>query len=722
MKYIKIMFVFSFLAVCTQTVDALDVSIGSNATTVDSARSRGVTVGEFNGDDVLDIYVGNRTQQNQVWLSDGLGDYTQLQIVGDVGTTHAVLSGDVDGDGDIDLYSINAGGGAQNKLWINDGGGNFTNDDIVGDATNSYGGVMGDVDGDDDLDIYIANLGGAQNKLWINDGSGNFTADDIVGDTGNSTDAVMVDVDGDDDLDIYTANFGQNKLWINDGSGNFTADDIVGDTSNTYGVTYGDVDGDGDMDLYAANDGGQQNQLWINDGSGNFTAQNIIGDTGTSRKAAFGDLDGDDDLDLYVVNSGQNKLWINDGSGNFINDDIVGDSFNSHAVALFDYDNNGTLDIFVANDATRNQLWINNEVEPEPSDDVSSERKTQRIRYVCKNSNAENYNPTPFGRHLSSTCIFAPTILNTGIDGTPETSSLVLTNQELGETITFTIHSTYCRDIQKAEVVLESSLGEMDTEHMYPFGLVNFDIACEKKGESAEVTIIYSKKYNTDNWQYRKFNPSTDTYTDITKHVVFGERIVNNRLVTTLSYTVRDGDGIFDTDGKINGTIQDPSGSAILVSALPFAAIDTHGVIYLCKDPRAHNYTLANIGQHNPEACEFDRDLVVEDILKPTPRCEQAFMITQNLHMGLSDGMLYKNQKISQIALLQSHINNVLNQYTRPAGIPDGIFGKQTRAGVTLLQEFLNDVIYPNPQLIIDGVVGQETRKAMNAICPAVEV
>lgn len=130
---------------------------------------------------------------------------------------------------------------------------------------------MGDVDGDGDLDIYVPNgsTSGAdeQNKLWMNDGAGNFTANDIVGDVGRSTDATMTDVDLDGDLDIYVTNIAnqQNKLWINDGTGNFTADDISGDLYNSNGSSIADFNGDGLMDIYVVNGGNQQNRLWLRD-------------------------------------------------------------------------------------------------------------------------------------------------------------------------------------------------------------------------------------------------------------------------------------------------------------------------------------------------------------------------------------------------------------------------------------------------------------------------
>ena len=156
----------------------------------------------------------------------------------------------------------------------------FTANDISTDTGDSRGAASGDVDGDGDLDLYVANYNNQQNKLWLNNGSGSFTDNDITNDIGFSQTATFGDVDRDGDLDLYVANVNQqNKLWINNGSGSFTDNDITGDFGNSVDASFGDVDGDGDLDLYVTNLN-EQNKLWLNDGSGSFTDNDISGDTG----------------------------------------------------------------------------------------------------------------------------------------------------------------------------------------------------------------------------------------------------------------------------------------------------------------------------------------------------------------------------------------------------------------------------------------------------------
>ena len=134
----------------------------------DMGDSRGIAIGDLNGDTFNDIYVANLNEQNKIWINDGVGNFTAMDIVGDFDVTIKTALGDIDNDSDIDIYNTNdVNFGQPNNLWINDGMGNFTRDAITDDSGGTSA-VMGDVDGDGSLDIYVTTeaLG---NKLYIND-------------------------------------------------------------------------------------------------------------------------------------------------------------------------------------------------------------------------------------------------------------------------------------------------------------------------------------------------------------------------------------------------------------------------------------------------------------------------------------------------------------------------------------------------------------------------
>ena len=98
-----------------------------------------------------------------------------------------VVAFDYDGDGDDDLLFVDSGqpapyGGAPGRTTLlrNDlGSGDGAFVDVTGASgihLDSYGmgAVAGDVDGDGDQDLYLTAFG--PNRLWLNDGDGSFSA------------------------------------------------------------------------------------------------------------------------------------------------------------------------------------------------------------------------------------------------------------------------------------------------------------------------------------------------------------------------------------------------------------------------------------------------------------------------------------------------------------------------------------------------------------------
>jgi hypothetical protein len=92
-------------------------------------------------------------------------------------TTGGVAAADFDGDGRTDIFF--AGTSGPNKLYRNTGGLKF--EDITAKSAGLDGGEnwtagasAGDVDGDGDLDLYLCNYE-KPNQLFLNNGKGIFT-------------------------------------------------------------------------------------------------------------------------------------------------------------------------------------------------------------------------------------------------------------------------------------------------------------------------------------------------------------------------------------------------------------------------------------------------------------------------------------------------------------------------------------------------------------------
>lgn len=245
-------------------------------TFVDSGQSLGNSysiepaLGDLDGDGDLDAYVANYTwtgTPNKVWLNDGSGTFVDSgQSLGNR-KSQAVALGDVDGDGDLDALTGNADAAAEpsNRLWLNDGSANFTDSGQSLDTRNTQGVALGDLDGDGDLDVFNANFSGGD-TVWLNNGTGTFSDSGQGLASSDSRAVTLGDVDGDGDLDVYVVSDypGPNTLWLNSGAGIFGDSGQSMGNAFSWGVDMGDVDGDGDLDAWIANRSTQPNEVWLN--------------------------------------------------------------------------------------------------------------------------------------------------------------------------------------------------------------------------------------------------------------------------------------------------------------------------------------------------------------------------------------------------------------------------------------------------------------------------
>jgi hypothetical protein len=127
-------------------------------------------------------------------------------------------AGDVDGDGDADVFEPDAGG--TDHLLLNDGAGrlsDFSIELLPSDPSHSEHAVLADLDLDGDLDVVLAKFGDAPDALYLNDGSGRmFDYSSRLGAAGGVTTAVLVeDLDADGAPDVFlSANGGAGRLLL----------------------------------------------------------------------------------------------------------------------------------------------------------------------------------------------------------------------------------------------------------------------------------------------------------------------------------------------------------------------------------------------------------------------------------------------------------------------------------------------------------------------------
>ena len=233
-------------------------------------RGMGVSARDFNGDGQIDFYVANDAGENFLRLNQSGGRFVDggllsgaaLNIYGIAEASMGVAVADYDQDGDPDIF-LTHDVKESNTLYVNDACGWFDDQSgVSGLATTSipftgFGNGWIDMDGDGDLDLFSAN--GAvtiiesqrsegfepplrqRNQFWRNDGRGVFH--EVVSESAFfpldvSRGAAFGDLDNDGDTDIVvTNNNGPAKLYRNDApSSNWLGIELVDGLSRRHAI------------------------------------------------------------------------------------------------------------------------------------------------------------------------------------------------------------------------------------------------------------------------------------------------------------------------------------------------------------------------------------------------------------------------------------------------------------------------------------------------------
>jgi hypothetical protein len=315
---------------------------------------------------------------------------------------------DYDRDGWLDVYGLQGGPchpgqpHEPDRLFRNRGDGTFE------DATEAagidrlprgygHGATVGDIDNDGDPDLFLTRLGSY--ALLRNRGDGTFEdateAAGLAGTHSWPSSAAFADLDDDGDLDLYVCHYarwdpnnptlclnqekgayfycdpsvvaaGEDHVFRND-NGRFV--DVTAEAGFTdpdgrgLGVVADDLDDDGKIDLYVANDG-TANYLFKNRGGFRFeevgelagVAGNAQGGYQAGMGVACGDLDGDGRPDLFVTNFyGEGATFYHNlGDGLFADRSAESGLLTAtrfllgFGIALIDYDGDGRSDLLMA--------------------------------------------------------------------------------------------------------------------------------------------------------------------------------------------------------------------------------------------------------------------------------------------------------------------------------------------------------------------------------------
>lgn len=329
------------------------------------------------------------------------------------------ITGDLDNDGDIDLFITTNG---ENILYENKGNATFNEvtktANIFGNSW-STGASLADINNDGLLDIYITNFidfakgartfefnagfdgnlmtsfnpaifDGVANQLYINQGNLTFIESaqtlGIDDPAGRGLGGFWLDVNGDEREDLLVVNESgsPSQLYINKND-HFVKSSLeysIDTPHGIHGAAIGDLNNDGAIDIIATNSSGsaplalvsniQRQGLRDLSWDLNIAQEKNLALNGWGVVAA--DFNNDRWVDLFFANgmstpdidtphttqAQPNQFFISQQGKSFTLVDSEIENLPSRSVVTADFDNDGDIDIFVTNNNEMGTLLINN--------------------------------------------------------------------------------------------------------------------------------------------------------------------------------------------------------------------------------------------------------------------------------------------------------------------------------------------------------------------------
>ena len=322
----------------------------------ESANTAALAWGDFDGDGLPDLAVGNRGQPNRIYRNNGDDTFTLAWESAASDDTTSVAWADWDDDGDLDLAVGNWAG--PNHVYRNNGDGTFTLLWSSTETDNTTALAWSDFDGDGLPDLAAGNHN-APARLYRNTGSG-MTLVWSSPESSSTTAVAWADWNGDGKPDLAVGNYGVNRLYTNDGATLMLAWTSA-ESDTTSSLAWGDWDGDGLPDLAVGNEY-HPNRIYRNTGGGFALAWSAPIAEDRTMSIAWADWDGNGDLDLAVGNGNginrANRIYRNAG-GALALDWTSLEADDTRALAWGDFDGDGLLDLAVGNAFGPNRLYRN---------------------------------------------------------------------------------------------------------------------------------------------------------------------------------------------------------------------------------------------------------------------------------------------------------------------------------------------------------------------------
>ena len=321
-----------------------------------------IVAADFNGDHKIDIAVasmgGFPNDQVVIYLNNGDGTFQPPKSFA-VGTAvFAMIAGDFNGDGKIDLIT----GQTESKdLSVLMGNGDGTFQKAVSyPAGGAVGGIVAaDFNGDGKLDLAVSNQSPGSLSILLGHGDGTFGAASTQSLGMALVGITTADFNGDGKPDLAIAD-NNNTVWLllGAGDGTFGTPQSIALTGTLVGIASGDFNGDKHADLAVANLNAASVYVLLGKGDGTFQPATSLAAGRGAFAVTLGDFNSDGKLDIAVANNFevplQNdvSLLLGNGDGTFAAAIPLGAGNNAVGVVAADFTGNGKLDLAVANNGS----------------------------------------------------------------------------------------------------------------------------------------------------------------------------------------------------------------------------------------------------------------------------------------------------------------------------------------------------------------------------------
>jgi hypothetical protein len=333
-------------------------------------------VADLNSDGHPDAACVNSTGPNVsefvIYINNGDGTFGPGTTYPSATEEYDITAADVDGDGDLDLVSVERLAG-NISVMLNNGDGTFPDINTFYIGTQPLAVCVADFDGDGDLDLAVTYTVYGDVGIMVNNGDGTFMLTGTFDPGHPAFDILPADMNNDGFPDIVTANcwdISSISVLLNQGDGTFgPASEYL--LAHQFDFMYGNVfsvadfDADGDIDIAAAvSEGAYCVSLLFNSGDGSLLPEVMLPLQSMPTAIAAADIVADGSMDILIsciaaIGNPSFIILAGNGDGTFeqINLPLGLISSARHSFSVADFDGDGRLDLLLP-DLQKNEIQV----------------------------------------------------------------------------------------------------------------------------------------------------------------------------------------------------------------------------------------------------------------------------------------------------------------------------------------------------------------------------